>query len=134
MIENVDFVVFNKIIENEDYTSFDNFIKRETGGSVQIEYALSIDAAKELSIVEGNGRSSGQSASIIEPDGVSKVTQRARKNKESASYTYFISTVLSTLDFDKVRNSDLIKTLTVCSKLSHQDQDFEHTGHRSNLL
>ena len=37
-----------------DYTSFDNFIKRETGGSVRTEYHLAIDMAKELSMVERN--------------------------------------------------------------------------------
>jgi anti-repressor protein len=41
-------------VENQDYSSFDNFIKRETGGSVRKEYALSIDMAKELCMVENN--------------------------------------------------------------------------------
>lgn len=43
-------------IENQDFTSFDNFIKREKGSSVRKEYALSIDMAKELSMVENNER------------------------------------------------------------------------------
>lgn len=41
-------------IEGQDFTSFDNFVKRETGSSVRKEYALSIDMAKELSMVENN--------------------------------------------------------------------------------
>lgn len=42
------------LIENQDYVSFDEIVKRETGSSVRIEYALSIDCAKELAMVEGN--------------------------------------------------------------------------------
>jgi len=43
-------------LENQDYTSFDNFVKREKGASVRIEYALTLDAAKELAMVEGNDK------------------------------------------------------------------------------
>jgi len=40
-------------VEGEDFTSFDNFIKRKKGSSVAVEYALSMDMAKELSMLEG---------------------------------------------------------------------------------
>lgn len=43
-------------IESVDYQSFHKFVEREIGGSMRIEYALSIDMAKELSMVEGNER------------------------------------------------------------------------------
>ena len=39
-------------VENQDYQRFNKII--ETTGGRKIEYALSIDAAKELSMVEGN--------------------------------------------------------------------------------
>jgi anti-repressor protein len=39
-------------IESEDYTSFDNFIKREIGGTSRKEYIITLDMAKELSMVE----------------------------------------------------------------------------------
>nr|DAU03317.1 MAG TPA: AntA/AntB antirepressor [Caudoviricetes sp.] len=42
------------LIENIDYQVFDNFIKNPNGGRPLTEYVLSIDAAKELSMVEGN--------------------------------------------------------------------------------
>lgn len=38
--------------ENQDYTSFDKIIKREKGASTRVEYAISLDMAKELSMVE----------------------------------------------------------------------------------
>lgn len=43
-------------VENQDYTTFDNFVKRENSNlkSKTIEYAITIDMAKELSMVEGN--------------------------------------------------------------------------------
>lgn len=42
------------LIENLDYQVFDNFVKKPNGGRPLTEYALSVDAAKELSMVEGN--------------------------------------------------------------------------------
>ena len=43
-------------IENQDYQVFDNFIKNPDGGRPLKEYALSIDMAKEIAMVEGNER------------------------------------------------------------------------------
>lgn len=46
------------LLENIDYQAFRNFVECQNGigGTTKIEYALSIDAAKELSMVEGNER------------------------------------------------------------------------------
>lgn len=44
------------LIENEDYVVFNKVIENLSGGRPTIEYALSIDAAKELSMVEGNAK------------------------------------------------------------------------------
>lgn len=41
-------------IENQDFCSFNKVIKRETGATTITEYALSLDMAKELSMVENN--------------------------------------------------------------------------------
>lgn len=41
-------------IENVDFQSFNKIIEREVGATNRIEYALSIDCAKEISMVEGN--------------------------------------------------------------------------------
>jgi anti-repressor protein len=43
-------------IENQDYISFAKIVERETGATTRIEYGLTIDMAKELSMVENNGR------------------------------------------------------------------------------
>ena len=41
-------------IENQDFCSFHKKMEREIGGTVRIEYAVSLDMAKELSMVENN--------------------------------------------------------------------------------
>lgn len=43
-------------IEGEDYTSFDKIIERENGGTIRREYALTLNTAKEIAMVEGNER------------------------------------------------------------------------------
>jgi len=43
-----------QFISGQDFTSFDNFIKREKGSSVAKDYIISIDMAKELAMVENN--------------------------------------------------------------------------------
>lgn len=42
------------LVENQDYEVFDKFGENPSGGRPSIEYALSVDAAKELSMLEGN--------------------------------------------------------------------------------
>ena len=44
------------LVENRDYTSFDEIVKRETGATTLTQYALSIPCAKELAMVEGNAK------------------------------------------------------------------------------
>ena len=41
-------------IENQDFEVIHNFMKNPQGGRPLIEYALTIDTAKEISMVEGN--------------------------------------------------------------------------------
>lgn len=43
-------------VENQDFEVFDNFIKNPQGGRPLTEYALSIDMAKELSMLENNDK------------------------------------------------------------------------------
>lgn len=78
-------------IENEDYATFDNFVIREKensdcltnlsskgrGGHNRIEYALTIDMAKELSMVEANDKGRQARRFFIERDKqLSKIQSR----------------------------------------------------------
>jgi anti-repressor protein len=44
------------LFENQDYQVFNNFIENPLGGRPLTEYALTIEAAKELAMVEGNAK------------------------------------------------------------------------------
>lgn len=44
------------LIENVDFQVFHDFVKNPNGGRPLTEYALTVDAAKELSMVEGNDK------------------------------------------------------------------------------
>ena len=60
------------LVENEDYVVFDKFVKNPNGGRPQIEYVLSIDAAKELSMVEGNEKGRQARRYFIECERIAK--------------------------------------------------------------
>ena len=61
-LQNQDFEVFHNsmknqiekygFIENQDFEVFHNFMENPNGGRPLIEYALSIDCAKEISMVD----------------------------------------------------------------------------------
>jgi len=42
------------LVEGQDFTSHDEIVMREIGATRRIEYALTIECAKELAMVEGN--------------------------------------------------------------------------------
>jgi phage anti-repressor protein len=44
------------LVENQDYVSFDKIVERGVGATTRIEYALSLECAKELAMVEGNAK------------------------------------------------------------------------------
>lgn len=56
------------LTENEDYVVFPKFGENSKGGRPKKEYALTLDAAKELSMVEGNEK--GKLMGILQEDQV----------------------------------------------------------------
>ena len=65
------------LIENQDFEVFDNFIKNPDGGRPLTEYALTIEAAKEISMVENNNKGKQARRYFIE-------CEKALKNKSAA--------------------------------------------------
>lgn len=67
-------------IENQDFEVFNNSIENPKGGRPTIEYALSIDMAKELSMVENNERGRQARKYFIECEKVAKEQMYVPKN------------------------------------------------------
>lgn len=59
-------------VENQDFVSFPEIVEREIGATTRIEYALSVDMAKELSMVENNERGRTARKYFIECEKVAK--------------------------------------------------------------
>ena len=55
-----------EFVENKDYTSFNKKIERVVGGTVRIEYFVSVGMAKELAMVENNDKGSQARKYFIE--------------------------------------------------------------------
>lgn len=68
-------------VENQDFEVFQNFMKNPNGGRPLIEYALTIDTAKELAMVEGNDKGKQARRYFIEMEKIAK-----SKNPLPANY------------------------------------------------
>ena len=63
-------------VENQDFEVFHNSVKNSNGGRPSTEYALSIEMAKELSMVENNDRGRQARKYFIECENVAKEQHR----------------------------------------------------------
>jgi phage antirepressor protein len=70
-------------IENQDFEVFDNFIKNPNGGRPLTEYALTLDTAKEIAMVEGNEKGKQARRYFIEME--KKAKQLALNTPQSFS-------------------------------------------------
>lgn len=64
------------LVENVDYQVFHNIVGNSNGGRPLIEYALSVDAAKELSMVEGNEKGKQARRYFIECEKIAQQTAK----------------------------------------------------------
>lgn len=74
-------------IEGEDYTSFHKIMKRENGASTKKEYGLTLDTAKEISMVENNEKGKEARRYFIKMERMAqKVTVSLPDRKELARW------------------------------------------------
>lgn len=94
-------------VENQDYSSFDNIVKRENGATVRKEYALSLDMAKELSMVENNENGKMARKYFIECEKV--VTKQTSLLEDKLKVIDFASKFLNLNDASKLK---MLKSVT----------------------
>lgn len=69
-------------VENQDYVVFDEFVKNPNGGRPLTEYVLTLDCAKEISMVEGNAKGKQARQYFIECEKIAKQPVRALTSSE----------------------------------------------------
>lgn len=94
-------------VENQDFESFDNVVKRETGATVRKEYDLSIDMAKELSMVENNEKGRLARKYFIECE--KAVTKQSSLLEDKLKVIDFASRFLNLNDASKLK---MLKSVT----------------------
>jgi len=82
-LEGTDYVEVTKILESDDQGGFtENLVKPSTGGRPEIDYALTLDMAKELSMVERNPKGKEARQYFIEAERNLKKLQTASPSVE----------------------------------------------------
>jgi anti-repressor protein len=97
-------------VEDQDFTSFDKNVKREKGASVRKEYALTLNMAKELSMVENNekGKQARRYFIEMEQKAISQIRKEPSK-KELAQWVIQLEEQKEALEMDnKLKESQII--------------------------
>lgn len=95
-VENQDYEVFHKIMKNsndvgnQDYEVFKENLKNSNGGRSRIEYALSLDMAKELCMIENNEQGRLFRKYFIEVEKAARVKYEQEKLDKKASDSFDI--------------------------------------------
>ena len=77
-------------VENQDFCSFNKVIKRENGATTITEYALSLDMAKELCMIENNEQGRLFRKYFIEVEKAARVKYEQEKLDKKASDSFDI--------------------------------------------
>lgn len=95
-VENQDYEVFHKImknsndVENQDFEVFHKIMENSNGGRSRIEYALSLDMAKELFMIENNEQGRLFRKYFIEVEKAARVKYEQEKLDKKASDSFDI--------------------------------------------
>lgn len=93
-------------VENQDYQSFHKIVERETGGTTRIEYALSLDMAKELSMVENNEKGRKARKYFIECEKVA-----AKQTNPIQDKLVVADWMMRTLNYSEVAKLQLVSSI-----------------------
>ena len=95
-VENQDYEVFHKIMKNsndvgnQDFEVFHKIMENSNGGRSRIEYALSLDMAKELCMIENNEQGRLFRKYFIEVEKAARVKYEQEKLDKKASDSFDI--------------------------------------------
>lgn len=95
-VENQDYEVFHKIMKNsndvgnQDFDVFHKIMENSNGGRSRIEYALSLDMAKELCMIENNEQGRLFRKYFIEVEKAARVKYEQEKLDKKASDSFDI--------------------------------------------
>lgn len=89
-------------VENQDYTSFHKIVERTKGGTILIEYDLTMDMAKELAMVEANDRGRQARQYFIECERIAKQQHRYNETVSlSNSISYNVCVILNQIVIER---------------------------------
>lgn len=112
------------LVENQDYVRFDNFIK--TGGILK-EYALTIDAAKELAMVEGNEKGKQARQYFIECE------RKLNKPKTQIELLLQSAQLLAEMERKQLALENRIEAIEKRPEVNGEIQHFSIMGHCRNI-
>ena len=93
-------------VENQDFEVFDNFVKNSQGGRPTVEYALSLDMAKELSMVENNEKGRMARKYFIECEKVA-----TKQTKPIQDKLVVADWMMRTLNYSEVAKLQLVSSI-----------------------
>lgn len=122
----------SQFVEGEDYVSFHNIVKRETGASRRTDYAVSIEVAKHIAMMENTERGKQVRQYFIE-------CEKALKARVGAEYgvrpvtTLRESLVLSLELLDRNETLALINTeqANLIEQQAHKVKFVDRSSHRA---
>lgn len=123
-------------VENQDYTSFHKIVERTKGGTILIEYDLTMDMAKELAMVEANDRGRQARQYFIECERIAKYQQSAQPGvtvSPENSLSYNVCVILNQIVVERgklklqidAKIKDLNNLNAKLEKLDYEKSKFE---------
>ena len=116
------------LVENQDYSLLNNFIEQTgRGGHNRIEYALTIDAAKELAMVEGNEKGKQARQYFIECE------KQLNKPKSQIELLLQSAQLLAEMERKQLALENRIEAIEQRPEVNGEIQHFSIMGYCNNI-